>query len=134
MKTFHLTVTTPDRNVFDGEAESLLVRSVTGDIEIMAGHADLIAPVATGRAVLRTNGNARVAAVSGGVLTVSGGRVTMLNVTFEFADEIDRARAEAAKARAEEKLRTEKDEKELARARAKLMRAVSRLGVSEPLR
>ena len=42
MKSFSLKIATPDELVFDGEVESLLVRTTEGDVEILAGHADFL--------------------------------------------------------------------------------------------
>ena len=60
MKEFHLQIVTPDGIFFDGMAESLLVRSEMGDIEIMAGHADLFSSLGIGRARIKTNGESRI--------------------------------------------------------------------------
>ena len=101
MRTFHLEIVTPDGLVFDGEAESLLVHTTEGDVEILRGHMDYIAAVAVGRArVIEAGGNARQASCSGGFLSVTGDSVRLVAVTFEFAENIDEVRAQKAKERA----------------------------------
>ena len=131
MNTFPLTVVTPDGVVFEGEAESLLVRTTEGDVQIMAGHADTVAALGTGRAALRVGGRTRYAAVSGGFVTVEGGRVTAVAVTVEYGDAINVERAERAKAAAEQQIREAKDDASLDRAKAKLARALARLQVAD---
>ena len=130
MRSFTLKIITPDGVKFSDECESLLVRTDDGDVEVLAGHTDLIATVGIGRARIRVGNDERFGAIQGGTLTVLSGAVTLLPITFEFADEIDTARAEAAKARAEEKLASAENPATEDIARAKLMRALNRLSVA----
>jgi F-type H+-transporting ATPase subunit epsilon len=130
MKTFHIEIVTPDGPAYSGEIESVLVRTTDGDIEILAGHADLIASVATGRARIVADGKKRFAAVNGGFLSVKDGEVKLCAITFEFAENIDLHRAEEAKAKAEAAIAAAKDERDVRIAKAKLMRAASRISVA----
>ena len=130
MKEFHLQIVTPDGITFDGMAESLLVRSETGDIEIMAGHADLFASLGIGRARIKTGGESRVGSAAGGFISVSQSGVKLIATTFEFKDTIDLERAKSAKENAEEKLRTATTDKEILLAKAKLQRAINRISVA----
>ena len=131
MNTFDLQIVTPDGEVFSGLAESLLIRTDEGDTEILAGHADYIAALGTGRARIKTEGADRFASASRGVITVKDGRVTLAAVTFEFSENIDIERAKRAKAYAEEKIREAKDERTLVSLQAKLKRAIARIKAYE---
>ena len=131
MREFHLKIATPDGLVFDGNAEAILVRADSGDVEIMAGHEDYFATLGTGRAKLTAGGTQREAASSGGFISVAGGECNMVATTFEFADAIDLERAKAAKTRAEEAIKNAKSDKDLILAKAKLMRAISRINAAE---
>lgn len=131
MRSFKLEIVSPDGAKFSGEAERLLVRTSDGDVEILAGHTDLFATLATGRVKLTVSGEARYGSASGGFLTVKGGCVTLATVTFEFADDIDAERAERAKAQAEEAIRTAKNDRALDAAKAKLARAINRINVAD---
>ena len=131
MRSFKLDIVSPDGPLFSGDAERLLVRTTDGDIEILAGHTDLFATLGVGRVKLTAGDSVRYASASGGFLTVKGGFVTLAAITFEFADTIDQERAERAKERAEESIRTAKDDRALDAARAKLARAINRINVSE---
>lgn len=132
MNAFHLQIVTPDGTAFDGPAHMLHVRTTAGDVEILAGHTDFIAAVALGTAkITDADDNSREASVQGGFLTVKNGEVTMTNITFEFSDEIDRERAEKAKAEAEEALQAATDEKAYRIAEAKLARALNRISVAD---
>ncbi len=131
MREFKLQIVTPDGLVFDGLAESILVRTASGDIEILAGHEDYFASLGVGRAKLRAGGTVRDGSASGGFISVLRGEVKLTLTTFEFADEIDLERARAAKARAEEQIKAASDDKALVLAKAKLARAINRINVAE---
>ena len=131
MNPFHLEIVTPDGAAYCGEAESLLVRTDDGDVEILAGHTDYIASVGTGRARIIAEGKSRLASCSGGFLTVQGGEVRLVAITFEFAEDIDLARAEAAKVAAEAAIASSKDTRTVEIAKAKLARSLSRISVAK---
>ena len=130
MAQFKLEIMTPDGVEFSGECESLLVRTAVGDVEIMRGHADYFSAVATGRVRIIADGKRRYASASGGFISVSGGRVMLAPVTFEFSEDIEAQRALRATERAEAKLAAARDDKDIEMAKAKLMRAMSRINVS----
>ncbi len=128
MAVYHLQIVTPDRMVFDGMAQSIILRTANGDVCILARHIDYAAPLGIGVArVTDENGKTRTAACSGGLLSVSGGEVRVLATTFEWSDEIDAERAAQAQKAAEEKLRAmQRDDVDYALAEAKLKRALIR--------
>ncbi len=128
MNTFKLNIVIPDGEKFSGEAASITVKTTEGDVQILAGHADYLAAVGTGRARLVTaDGTERLASASGGFISVSEGEVSLVTTTFEFAEEIDAARAERARDNAERLISTAKNDAESKCAKAKLSRALARL-------
>ena len=129
--TFHLQIVTPDRMVYDGQAESLIVRTVGGDVCILARHIDYVAPLGIGAAkVLDAEGNERTAACSGGMLGVANGDVRLTATTFEWSEDIDLERAENAQHAAEEKLASmQRDDVNYGVVEAKLKRALARINV-----
>ncbi len=131
MRTFHLEIVTPDGLVFNGEAESLLVHTTEGDVEILCGHMDYIATVAVGRARVLVGGESRSASCSGGFLSVAKGCVRLVAVTFEFAENIDETRAEKARERAERAVANARDRKSKQIAEAKLARALNRIHIAK---
>ena len=131
MKDFHLRIVTPDGLKFDGEVKSLLVRTDGGDVEFLAGHIDYMASLGTGKARIKVQGDNRYAAVSGGFVTVSGGEVKLVAVTFEFSEDIDVDRAKAAAKAAKSAISKATDGKSIDVAKAKLARALSRIDVAE---
>ena len=131
MKSFKLKVVTPDGLAFDSEIESLLVRTDDGDVEFLAGHIDYMASLGIGRARIKQDGKDRYASVSGGFVTVSGGEVKLIAITFEFREDIDLERAKTARDEAKATISSAKDDKSIELAKAKLQRALSRIDVAE---
>ena len=131
MNSFPLKIVTPDGLQFEGQAEQLTVRTTSGDIGILAGHTNCVAPLGMGRATVISDGIRRYAACIGGMVSVVNGAVTLVATTFEWADEIDIARADASKARAENVL-SNKDasDTDIKLAQARLHRALVRKNVA----
>ena len=131
MSSFPLKIVTPDGLIFDGEAERLIVRSTTGDLAIMAHHINYVTPLGMGKATVIANGKRREAACIGGMLSVVDGSVTLVPTTFEWAEKIDVARAEASLSRAEEVLHNSGySNTDLKLAEARLHRALVRKSVA----
>ncbi len=87
MSTFHLTVSSPDGNKFDGEVFKFDVRGVEGDLAIMAGHIPFITSVIKAPCTVWLDEDKKKTAVSdGGLLTVDTDRVTFISGSFEFDD------------------------------------------------
>ena len=131
MTPFQLKIVTPDGLFFDGQAEELIVRTTSGDLGILAGHINCVAPLGMGRATVIVEGKRRYAACIGGMVSVVGGVVTLVPTTFEWAETIDEARAEASRLRAETALRNKAaSDTELQLAQARLHRALVRKSVA----
>ena len=131
MSTFPLKIVTPDGLCFDGEAEQLSVRTAAGQVGILAKHIDFIAPLGMGQATIYTEGKTRKAACIGGMLSVLNGEVTLVPTTFEWAEDIDKNRAQRAKEEAERRIQKAKDANELEMAKAKLSRALTRIKTAQ---
>lgn len=131
MNSFCLKIVTPDGLQFDGQAEELIVRSVTGDLGILAGHMNLVAPLGMGEATVVVDGVKRYAACIGGMVSVMNGAVTLVPTTFEWADSIDVSRAEASEKRAQQILGdSSATDTDLRLAEARLKRALIRKNVA----
>ena len=112
-------------------AEEVVVRTTTGDLGILAGHINCVAPLGMGRATIITEGKRRYAACIGGLISVVGGNVTLVPTTFEWAEEIDADRAEASYQRAQNVLKDKAaTETDIRLAQAKLHRALVRKSVA----
>ena len=134
MSTFHLQIVTPDGLFYDGEAESISVRAVTGNLTILPRHINFVTPLGMGAAKVVTNGQPRMAACIGGMLAVTDGQVRVIATTFEWVEQIDAARAQRALERAQQKLAApdQLSKQELALAEAELKRALVRTSLVKP--
>ncbi len=131
MTPFKLKILTPEGVVFDGEAESLIVRTTVGDKGILAKHEPYVAALGIGQAKVRIDGNVRIGAVSSGIVEVTKECTTVLAQSFEWADEIDVERAEKAQKLAEERMEQYKnDKRNLDIAEYKLKRAINRINTA----
>lgn len=130
MTPFKLQIITPEKTVFDGETEQIIVRTTVGDVGILNGHEPYCAAISIGQMRIMIDGTFRRAATSGGIIKVSKEKTTVLVQTCEWSDEIDVERANAAKTAAEERLKAAKSDKELLLAEAKLKRALNRIDTS----
>ena len=127
MTAFPLKIVTPDGLAFDGQAQELIVRTVTGDLGILAGHTSCVAPLGMGTATIVIDGQKRYAACIGGMVSVVDGKVTLVPTTFEWAEDIDLRRAEASQERAKTILaNSTATDTEIRLAEARLKRALVR--------
>ena len=131
MTDFFLKIVTPDGVRFDGQAQELVVRTVTGDMGILAGHTNCVAPLGMGRATVIIDGSYRYGACIGGMVSVVDGVVTLLPTTFEWAEDIDKNRADDSEKRAREILENKTSTStDLKLAEARLKRALIRQNVA----
>jgi F-type H+-transporting ATPase subunit epsilon len=130
-----LDIVTAERIVYSEEVDAVIAPGVEGQLGILPHHAPLMTMLQAGELVARKGAQEEIMAISGGFLEVRPDRVIVLADQAERAEEIDITRAEAAKKRAEERLR---DRKKVAgldetRAEAALRRALTRLSVAEKI-
>lgn len=131
MTGFPLKIVTPDGLQFDGQAEEVVVRTTSGDMGILAGHINCVAPLGMGQAMILTGGEKKYAACIGGILSVVGGAVTLVPTTFEWAEGIDVNRAEASERRARSVLENKNAaDTDIRLAEARLKRALIRKNVA----
>ena len=131
MTPFSLKIVTPDGIRFDGQAEELIVRTTTGDMGFLAGHINCCAPLGMGRATVVVDGVKRYGACIGGMVSVINGAVSLVPTTFEWAEDIDAARAERSRERAQVVLDSKTaSDTDVLLAKARLRRALVRKSVA----
>ena len=131
MATLKLEITTAERLVYSDEVDMVIAPGVMGQLGILPHHAPLMTMLEPGELRLRKGGEETSLAISGGFLEVLQNRVTILADAAEYAEEIDISRAEEAKKRALEALRTHPPGIDLAGAEAALRRSLTRIKVAE---
>ena len=125
--TFYLEIVTPERQFFTGDAEALILPSVDGEIGVYPGHEPAVTAVEPGELRYKAGGRWEPAAVGAGFAEINQDRVILLVGFAEHPEEIDRKRAEAARERAEERLRQKQSIHEYYHSKAALARAMARL-------
>ena len=132
--TLHVEVVTAERELYSGEATLVSVPGSEGRLGILPRHAAMLALLKEGELRIELNDAEEPIFVSGGFLEVSDNRVIVLADTAEHAEEIDEARAQEARRRAEESLAQGASNEDRAQLQAALARAIQRLRVAEVVR
>ena len=129
MAGMKLDIVTAERVVFSDDVDVVVAPGVEGELGILPHHTPLMTTLQPGELRVRQGGEEFSLAVTGGFLEVRPDRITILADAAERADEIDMARAEEAKRRAEERL-GRPAEADTARAEAALRRSLVRIKVA----
>ena len=129
-----LEIVTPDRALVREAVDEMQVPGAEGYLGILPGHAPLLATLKVGELWYRTGRETHYLSIAGGFVEVLPDRVTVLAQIAERAPEIDVARAEAARKRAEERLATPQANLDFERARVALMKSLIRLQVASRAR
>ncbi len=127
----HVEVVTAERELYNGEATMVVAPGSEGQLGILPQHAALLTTLKSGAMRIQLNDAEEPLFVSGGFLEVNNNTVTVLADTAEHAEEIDQARAEEARRRAQERLEQASTDVERAEMQAALEQALSRLHVAE---
>lgn len=130
MKTIKVSVVTPDGPVYEADVEMVSAKAQSGELGVLPGHIPMVAPLEIGVVRLKKGNATELVAVSGGFLEVRPDRVTILAQAAERAEDIDVARAKAAKERAERRLQAKQGDIDYNRAELALRRALNRLNVA----
>ena len=132
----HLTlqVVTPDRSVVTQEVDEVQIPGADGYFDVLPGHTPLLAALKIGELWYRKGGQRYYLSVIFGFAEVLPDRVTLLAQLAELPDEIDVARAEAARKRAEQRLAQPTIDLDFERARIALMKALIRIQVGTKAR
>ncbi|MHB1005224.1 MAG: F0F1 ATP synthase subunit epsilon [Chloroflexota bacterium] len=134
MARLQLQVVTAERVTYSDEADVVVAPGVVGQLGILPNHAPLLTQLAVGPLIARKDGTEVVLALTGGFMEVRDNQVIVLAESAERADEIDTARAEAARERALALLREPHDKAQSLQAAQALQRSLVRLKVARPRR
>jgi F-type H+-transporting ATPase subunit epsilon len=131
MATFKLEIVTAERMVYSDDISALIAWGVEGQLGILPHHAPLMTMLQPGDLLIRKDKEEELFAISGGFLEVRPDKVIILADACERADEIDLARAEEAKKRAQETMKAAPLSADAAIAEAALRRSIARLKAAE---
>jgi F-type H+-transporting ATPase subunit epsilon len=131
MATTRLDIVTAEREVFSDDVDEVVAPGVEGQLGILPHHAPLMTTLLPGELLVKKGGEEFYLAISGGFIEVRPDRIIVLADAAERVEEIDIARAEEAKRRAEARLAEHAPGVDMARAEAALRRSLIRLRVAE---
>ena len=132
--TLHVDIVSTEEEIYSGKAEILVAPIVSGEVGIMPGHAQLLAPLKSGEVRVRLGDKEQSFYVSGGLLEVQPHVVTVLADTAVRAKDLDQAQALEAKRRAEEAMKDKKSKVDYARVEAELAEAMAQLRAIDKIR
>jgi len=130
MATTRLEIVTAERVVFSEDVDVVIAPGIEGQLGVLPNHAPLMTTLMPGELLVRRGGDEFSLAITGGFVEVRPDRIIVLADAAERVEEIDIARAEEAKRRAEERLKAPVAEVDLLRAEAALRRSLARLQVA----
>ena len=134
--TVHIDVVSAEASIFSGEAEFVVAPAGAGEVGIYPNHAPMITTIKPGalRIQLADAAEEVVIFISGGMLEVQPGMITVLADTAIRGADLDEAKAVAAKAAAEEEMKNRGSDIDYAAAQAELAEAVAQIAAIERLR
>ena len=135
MSTIHVDVVSAEASIFSGEAKFVALPGESGELGILPKHTPLITRIKPGAVrIEKADGDEEFVFVAGGILEVQPGVVTVLADTAIRGHDLDEAKANEAKQRAEESLRNKDAAIDYAAAQAELASAVAQLAAIRKLR
>ena len=129
--TFHVEIITPEKVLYSDDVDSIEVPGSDGEFQILTGHTPFLTSLKIGPLTVKKGVAKTFISISGGYCEVMPEKTTILAHTAERAAEIDKARAEAAKKRAEARINDGGNDSsiDMDRAQLALLRAINRIKI-----
>lgn len=124
---FVIRIITPDRIFYEGEAEMVEFNTVEGEVGIYKNHIPMTMIIKPGILCITNGEEEKIAALHAGFVEVLPEKITILAEIIEWPDEINLERAEAAKERAEKRLREKNPKTDMVRAEIALQKSIARI-------
>ncbi|HSH96651.1 MAG: F0F1 ATP synthase subunit epsilon [Methylophilaceae bacterium] len=134
--TIHIDVVSAEESIFSGEVEFIVAPALQGEVGIYPRHAPLLTTIKAGALRLKISDQAeeQLIFVSGGILEIQPGIVTVLADTAIRGHDLDEAKSLEAKRVAEEAMKNKSSEVDYAKAQGELMEAMAQLQAIQQLR
>jgi F-type H+-transporting ATPase subunit epsilon len=129
MATLKLEIVTPEAKIYSEDVDMVTLPGIEGEMGIFPMHVPLMTQVVAGELVARKNGQDHFLAVGEGFVEITGERVAVMTDMAIKADDIDEAKAEEARKRAEARLAEKLGDEETATVQASLMHSLAQLKV-----
>ena len=129
VNTLRLEIVTPDAVVYSEDVEMVTLQGVEGQMGVYPQHTRLMTQLMPGEMIVRRNGNEDFLAVGEGLVEITNDRVSILTDMAVRAENIDEAKAEEARQRAEARLRNQASSQDIGSVNAALARNLAQLTV-----
>ena len=131
----HLDIVSAEEKIFSGNVKNIIAAAMMGEVGIFPKHTPMITPLKPGEVkIITEEDEEKLFFISGGVIEVQPDIVTVLADTAIRGEDLDEAKAEESKKRAEEALADKSDNIDAAKALAELAQAAAQLKVIEKIR
>lgn len=131
---FHVHFVTPEKTVFEQDADELIIPTTEGEIAVLPHHVSLLSQIAPGELVVKSDGDTKHFAVMGGFIEVSEGNVTILTDYAVAGEAISAVKAQEAKERAQRALKENLTNEDFAVVQGELQKAILELKVAEKIK
>lgn len=126
-KTIHFKIITPERVVYESDVDAIYAQGTAGSFGILANHVPFMSVLSIGVAKAEKGNETQIFSIMGGAFQFKNNEAVILTEAAELGGDIDTARAQLAKERAEAMLGTAETSKEVKLANNALARAMARL-------
>ena len=131
----HLDIVSAEEKIFSGNVKNIIAAAMMGEVGIYPKHTPMITPLKSGEVkIITEEDEEKLFFISGGVIEVQPDIVTVLADTAIRGEDLDEAKAEESKKRAEEALADKSDNIDAAKALAELAQAAAQLKVIQKIR
>lgn len=131
MSVMTIRVVTPDKLVFDGEAERVFARGIDGDFAVLHNHIPMMTPLGVGELRIDRNGERLFIAIDNGIFEVSNNHINVLSNDAMMADDIDVARAKMDLERSERQKQNAKTREDLIKSEMEIAKLLNQIRVGE---
>lgn len=125
----NLTITTPEKKVLEDTVDEVVVPTTAGEIAILTNHVDLLTAVKPGELTIKKGSKTSSFAITGGFMEISDNNVSILADYAIRSEDIEVAKAQAAKERAEKAMKEKVSQQDFAEAEAQLRRSLLELEI-----
>ena len=131
MSEMTIRVVTPDKLVFDGEAQRVFARGIDGDFAILKNHIPMMTPLGVGELRIDTGSESHYVAIDNGILEVSKNHINILSNDALLAEDIDVARAKMELEQSERTKQNAKTREELVKSELEIIKLLNQIRVGE---
>ncbi len=132
--TLHVQVVTPEKVLYEAEADEIIIPSVNGEITVLPQHVPVLTQLAPGELTIKVNNREEHLVVVGGFVEVTPSEVTVLADYAVHGNDINAVASQEAKERAEKAMKEATNDMDFATANAEFLKAIQELKVASKIK